>query len=182
MSLDVFHTAGDYMLIANRVAHVARLQEVVVGGYGILLYPPRLVEDALQFMTTLDNHRSILGRDGEPIEVDRWHMSAVALHGHCVALLMEAINKSLVNLQGGLATSENNEGQGAGGKGGGSDSLNDFISCHLLIGGEVCVTERTAQVAPTEPHEDGGSAGVEALTLEGIEDFVDSVFFHCYSS
>ena len=97
-------------------------------------------------------------------------MRAVGLYAKAFACGAEGSDKSVVHLQGGFATREDNQYAGVV-----AQALylgDDFGGGHLGVGAEVGITKRTAQVATAEPHKDCRLSRVVAFALEAEEDFV----------
>jgi hypothetical protein len=113
----------------------------------------------------------IFRRPCDPVDADWQRVSAVGLYGYIETGLMQLFYQCIIDLQRWLATCENDKAARAPL----TDGLDNLVGRHRLIVAEVSVAERTTQVATAEAYKDRGTSGVSALTLKGIEYFVDSI-------
>lgn len=109
----------------------------------------------------------------DPVNAGRERTGAVGLDSDVSAAGMEGGDKFICQEKGGFAAGDDSEAGRVCRNG-----IDDFLCRHettFLMGG---IAEGAAEVAAGKAHEYGGSAGVAAFSLEGIEYFVDLVLLH----
>ena len=108
MLFDILYTGLRDNLVALSVACVARLQVIVVGLEPKVRHMVGIRKDHLHLAATLVN-RLLFRRYREPVEILGSRTCAITLHGHLIAMLMQEVHESLINLQGGLTTRQDNK-------------------------------------------------------------------------
>lgn len=152
-----------------------------------------LGEDELQFVAVgLDEFCSRFRAHADPVDAV-WHgHRAVRLYGDRKAASMQCIDQVLVDLEHGLPACQHDEGRAVACRAGGTAGARqivgrrEFAASGAVCPYEICIAEAALgrravglpagpQIAPREPAEHGGRAGIRTLALERIEDFLDLI-------
>ena len=115
----------------------------------------------------------VLWRAGDPVNAVRKRMSAVGLDCNVSPAGMEGRDEPVRQEKRRFTAGDDGEERGIFRYCG--DNLLRRHESAVLMGR---VAERAAEIAARKAHEDGGSAGMVALALQGIEYFADLVLSH----
>ena len=164
--------------VARGVAGVAGLQIAVGGvdvgvggGRGAGVDDFQLVAASLAQFGSL--YEGVFGREGYPVDAGKHGARAVGLDGDAPAAVVQRGDEFGCDEKGGFASGEYDPRGGMAG-----DGFHDAPGGHHGRALVRRVAEGAAQVAAGKAHKDAWAAGVVAFALQGVEYFVDGVFFH----